>query len=139
MPAAAAATNVVILRHRSFQEPGSSRIFTHHGIHRLERAGLPRCHFRDERVGDLDDQIGRNVDGVNLGQELLNLADRQAPRIERQHFVVEARHAARVLRNQLRLKGPGTVARNLEGDRAVFGEDALLARVLMLNPTHEIS
>ena len=55
----------------------------HHGIERLERPALPRRHFRDDGVGDGADQIGRDLDGIRLLQEGLNLADCQPARTAR--------------------------------------------------------
>jgi hypothetical protein len=72
-----------------------------HGIDALERTRLPR---RD------------------LGEKRLNLAHRQAARIERNDLVVEAGEAALVFANELRLERALAIARHLDWHRAVVGQ-----------------
>ncbi len=68
-------------------------------------------------------QIGRDLHGIHLGEEGLNLAHRQAPRVEGEDLVVKAREPARVLGNELRLERARAIARHLEIQRPVVGED----------------
>ena len=69
-----------------------------------KRALLPRGDLGVDRVGDRTNQIGRDLDGIHLGQEGLNLADRQAPRVQGEDLVVKAREPALVLGDQPRLE-----------------------------------
>lgn len=81
------------------------------GIDGLERPRLPRRDLSDDRVGRRADQIGRDVDGVHLEQERLNLPDRQPTRIQRDDLVVDAREAAFMLADELRFTRARAIAR----------------------------
>jgi hypothetical protein len=85
-----------------------------HRIQRLERPALPRRHFRNHGIGDRADQIRRDVHGIHLFQERLNLADRQAARRQRDDLVVEAREAPLVFPDQLWLERALAIARHLD-------------------------
>ena len=104
------------------------RIEEHDRIHRLERPALPRGHFGDDPIGHRADQIGRDLHGVHLREEALNLAHGHPARIERQDLVVEAGEAPLVLGDQPRLEGALAIARHVERERAVVGQDRLAAR-----------
>ena len=93
---------------------------------------MPRRHFGDDGIGDGADEIRRNLDGVRLFQEGLNLADREPARIEGDNFVVEAGKAPLMFANQLRLEGPLAIARDLNPDRPVVGKDGLGAAAIAM-------
>src|SRR5262249_42966442 len=58
--------------------------------HRVERPVLPFANLLEDRVGDPADQIGRNLDAVNLHQVRLDLAKRQAARIQANDAVIQS-------------------------------------------------
>jgi hypothetical protein len=72
---------------------------------------LPSRDLVDRRVGHGADQIGRDLHGIHLRQECLDLPDRHAPGVERENLVVEAGEAALVLRDQPRLERAFAIAR----------------------------
>ena len=116
----------------------SSRIFTRSasknttGYIGSSGRALPRRHLRDDRVGDRADQIRRDLDRVHLGEEALNLAHRHPARVERQDLVVEAGEAPLVLGDQPRLEGALAIARHLDRQRAIVGQDRLPARPIAM-------
>ena len=55
----------------------------------LKRAVLPRLGVVHDRVGDLRDQVRRDLGAVDLGQVPLNLADRQPAGVQADHAIVE--------------------------------------------------
>jgi hypothetical protein len=96
-------------------------------IHRLERALLPGRGLRDHRVGHGTDQVRRHLDGRHLRQEGLDLPPRPPAAVQREHLVVDAGEPAGLLGNEARLKGPGAVARHVDGERSVVGQPGLAA------------
>ena len=62
----------------------------HHRIHRLERALLPGGDLGVDRIGDRANQIGRDLHGIHLGEEGLNLAHGQPARVEGEDLVVRS-------------------------------------------------
>jgi hypothetical protein len=70
---------------------------------------------------------GRHVGGVHLREKRLNLAHRQAARIQRNDLVVEAGETPFVLADQPRLETALAIARHLDGQRAIVGQHRLLA------------
>ena len=106
----------------------AQRVEEHDGIHPLERSALPRGHFRDDPVGHRANEIGRDLHGVHLRQEALNLADRHPARVEREDLVVEARQPPLVFGNETRLKSALAVAWYLDRERPVVGQDRFVAR-----------
>src|SRR4028118_1317307 len=80
---------------------------------RLERPVLPLGHLVQHRVGDGADQVGRDLDAVELAQVALDLAGAHPPRVHGHDLVAEAGEAALVLGDQLRVEGRQPVARAL--------------------------
>jgi hypothetical protein len=70
-------------------------------------------------------RVGRDVDGIELAQVSLDLPHRQAPGIQGDDLVVEAIQAGLALGHDLRFKGAITIARHLDLDRSVLGQDRL--------------
>jgi hypothetical protein len=62
----------------------------------------------------------------------LNLADCQPARVQRDDLVVEAREAPLVFAYQLRLERPLAIARDLNRDRPLVGEDGLPAGTIAM-------
>jgi hypothetical protein len=81
------------------------------GIDRIERPVLP---FRDllvDSVGDRRDQVRRHLDAVEFLEMTTDLAHRHAARIYRDDLVIEVGRTSLILGDQLRIEGPGPVAR----------------------------
>src|SRR6266566_1741195 len=55
----------------------------------IERPLLPLADVVHDRVGDPADQVAAHLDAVDLGQVRLDIARRQAARVEREDLVVE--------------------------------------------------
>jgi hypothetical protein len=91
----------------------------------LQRPGLPRLGVLEHAVGDLGDQVRRDFGTVDLGQMALDLADRQAARVERDHLLVEADPARLALADDLGLEGSLAVPRRADPDRALVGQHGL--------------
>ena len=77
-----------------------------------ERPVLPFGDLLQDGVGNGRDQVGRHLDAVEFLQMAADLTHAHAPRIHRDDLVVEIRKAALVLGDQLRIEGPGPVARD---------------------------
>lgn len=105
----------------------AQRIEEHHRIHRLERSVLPSAHFGHDLIGDGTDQVGTHVHGVYLAQVCLDLAHGHAACVHRDDPVVKAGEPALVLADDLRLEGSMTVARHLDAQRSIVGQDGLAA------------
>jgi hypothetical protein len=103
------------------------RIEENQRVDRFQRAGLPGGDFLQHRVGDGADQIGRDVDAVELAQMADNLTGAHTAGIHRGDLVVEPREPALVLGDQLRVKAGLAVARHLQLDLAGIGDDRFLA------------
>ena len=97
----------------------------HHRVHRLQRPRLPGRDLAHHRVGDLADELRRDLHRVHLGQEALDLAHRHAARVHGDDLVVKAGEAPLVLADELRLEAAGAVARHLDGQRAGVGQHRL--------------
>src|SRR5215203_5718960 len=65
-------------------------------------------------IRDGADEIGRDLDAIQLAQVPDDLARAHAPGIHRDYFVVEAGKAALILGDQLRVEGGLPVARDLQ-------------------------
>ena len=63
-------------------------------VERIERPALPGDHVVDDLVGDLRDRLPRDLGPVDLEQVLLDVAGRQALRVERDHVARRARRGA---------------------------------------------
>ena len=97
------------------------------GIGRLQRARLPGGDLLQHRVGDRADQIGRDLDAVEIAQMADDLAGAHAAGVHRDDLLVEPWKAALVLGDQLRIETGLAVARNLQLDLPGIGDNRLLA------------
>ena len=88
-------------------------------INRIERPVLPLPDLLENGIGDPADQIGRDLDAIELLQVALDLAHRHATGVETDDPVVETVEPGLALRHQLRLEAPLAVPRNLDLDLAV--------------------
>ena len=96
-------------------------------VDRFQRARLPGGDLLQHRVGDRADQIGRDLDAVEIAQMADDLAGAHAAGVHRDDLVVEPRKPALVLGDQLRIEAGLAVARHLQLDLAGVGDDRLLA------------
>jgi hypothetical protein len=87
-------------------------------VQRLQRTALPGAHLVHHFFGDLADQRRTNVHAVHLAQMSLDVARAHAARVHRNDLVVEARPAALVLGQNLRLEAPVAIARHPDLHRA---------------------
>src|SRR3954465_12010771 len=96
-------------------------------VDRFQRPRLPGSHFLQHRVGYRADQIGRDVDPVELTKMADNRAGAHAAGVHRDDLVIKPRKAALVSGDQLRIETGLAVARYRQLDPAGIGEDRLLA------------
>src|SRR3954471_13862051 len=101
------------------------RVEKDHRVERLERAVLPFGHLVQHRVCHRADQVGRDLKAVELAQVPLDIAGAHAAGVHRHELVVEAREAALVLGDELRVEGRQPVARDLQIELGGVGEHAL--------------
>src|SRR5215213_376635 len=87
-------------------------------IDRFQRARLPGGDLIEHRVGDGADQIGRDVDAVEIAQMADNLAGAHAAGVHRDDLVVEPREAALIFGDQLRIETGLAIARHRQLDPA---------------------
>jgi hypothetical protein len=83
---------------------------------RLQRPGLPGGDLVQHGIRDRADQVGRNLDAVQLQHMPGDLAGAEAAGIERHDLLVEAGEAALVFGDQLRVEAALPIARHLEPD-----------------------
>src|SRR3954463_12384594 len=108
------ATWTALLRTRA-----SSRILTRSAskedqrVDRLERAGLPGGDLVQAGIRDGADQVGRDLDAIQLAQMPDDLPGAHAPGIHRDHLVIEAGEAALILGTQLGIEAGWAIARDL--------------------------
>ena len=88
----------------------------HQRIGRIERPVLPFRDLVQYGVGHGRDQIGRNVEAVNLLKMAADLAHAHAAGVHQNNLVVEIRKPALILGDQLWIEGAGAVARNRQVD-----------------------
>ena len=91
----------------------------------LKRAVLPRLRVLKDRVGDLRDQVRRDLGAVDLGQVPLNLADRQTTGVQADHAIVEPDPPGLTLADDLRLKRALAIPRRADPKPPVIGQDRL--------------
>jgi hypothetical protein len=104
------------------------RVEEHDRIDVVQRPRLPRPRVVHHRVGHPRDQVAANLDAVDLLQMRLDIPGRQAPRIQREDLVVEPLKPPLTLANDLRLEAPIPIARRVDADRAVLGDQRLRRR-----------
>ena len=96
-------------------------------VERLERPVLPLGDLVEHGVGHRADQVGRDLDAVELAQVALDLAGAHAAGVHGDDLVVEAGEAALVLGDELRVEGRQPVARDLQLELAGAGQHRLRA------------
>src|SRR5439155_4828363 len=84
----------------------------------VERPLLPLAHVLHDRVGDPADQVAADADAVDLGQVRLDVARRQAARVEREDLVVEPLEAPLPLPDDLRLEAALAIPRRFDPHRS---------------------
>jgi hypothetical protein len=87
-----------------------------------QRTALPGRHLRQHAVGHRADEGRADVGGVGFREVALDLAHRQAARVQRHDLVVEAGEATRVFGDQQRVETAVTVAWCLNPHPAVAGD-----------------
>ena len=101
----------VVPHHALVANLHAHRVQNHDRIHPLERPRLPRRGFRDHLIGDCTDHVRRDRDLIQPFQMPLDLAHRQAARVEREHRGIKLRQAPHALRHQLRRETSGAYPR----------------------------
>jgi hypothetical protein len=113
----------------------AQRVQEHQRVEALERAVLPLGDLVEHGVGHRADQVGRaegnarravDLEAVELAQMALDLARAHSPGVHRDDLLVEARKAALVLRDQLRIETRQPLARHLQIKRAAAGQPRCL-------------
>src|SRR3954465_3840434 len=105
----------------------SQRVEKDQRVDRFQRPRLPGSHFLQHRVGYRADQIGRDLDPVELTQMADNLAGAHDAGVHRDDLVIKPRKAALVSGDQLRIETGLAVARHRQLDPTGIGNDRLLA------------
>src|SRR3954453_3833064 len=95
------------------------------GIDRLEWAGLPGRDLVQNGIRDGADQVGRDLDAIQLAQVPDDLAGAHTPRVHRDHLIGETRKAALILGDQLRVEAGLPVAGDLQIELAGVGDHRL--------------
>src|SRR5207249_8954049 len=91
---------------------------------------LPLTDVVHDRVGDPADQVATDLDPVDLGQVRLDIARRQAARVEREDLVVQTLETPLTLPDDLRLEAALTIPRRLDPQRPVLGRKRLRCRAV---------
>ena len=91
-------------------------------VNRIKRPLLPSRNLIEHGVGHRADQIGRDVDAVQIVQVPGDLAGAHTPRVHRHDLLVEAGEAALVFGYQLRVKARLAVARHVNRQLARLGQ-----------------
>ena len=91
----------------------------------LKRPVLPCLGVGQDSIGDLRDQVRRDLGAVDLGQVPLNLADRQTAGIQADHAIVEPDPTGLTLADDLRLKRARAIPRGADPKRPLIGQDRL--------------
>ena len=96
-------------------------------VHDFQRALLPLLDFGQHLVGNGGNQIGRNLQAVQLQQMRLDFAHAHAACIHADHMIVKARQTALIFGHQLRLESGQPVAGDVQVQFAGGGDDRLRA------------
>ncbi len=101
------------------------RIEEHQRLGRIQWPLLPSRDFIEHGVGHRADQVGRDVDAVQIVQMPHDLAGAHVPRVHRHDLFVEAGEAALVFGDQLRVEAGLAVARYVNRQLAGIGHHGL--------------
>jgi len=124
-------------RHRAFVAHLHSQcVEEHQGVEGLQRPVLPFGHLLVHRIRHRADQLGRDVNAIELAQVALDLPHAQATRVERDHLGVEVWEAAAILGDQLWLEARLAVARYRELQLAAAAQHRLAAVAVTMVAWH---
>src|SRR5829696_9208615 len=101
---------------------------------RLQRTVLPFRHGLQNRVRHRRDQIGGDVEPVELHEVALNLPRGHAARIHRHDLLVEAGEAALIPSDQLRIERPFPIAGNPDVELRGLCQNGLLRMPVAMVP-----
>ena len=101
------------------------RVEVNDRVDALQRPVLPRLRVAEHRVGDLRDQIRRDLGAVDLREVSLDLADRQTAGVQADHAIVEPDPPGLTLPDDLRLKRALAIPRGADPQRSLIGQDRL--------------
>ena len=104
------------------------RVQEHDRVDVIQRPRLPRPRVLHHRIGHPRDQVTADPNAVDLLQMRLDIPGRQAPAIEREDLVVEPLKAPLTLAHDLRLKRPRPIARRVDLNRPLLGQQRLRHR-----------
>src|SRR6185369_1178600 len=93
----------------------------------LQRPRLPGGDLLQHRISHRADQIGRDLDPVEIAQMADNLAGAHAAGVHRDNLVVEPRKPALISGDQLRIKAGLAVTRHRQLNPAGVGDHRLFA------------
>lgn len=106
------------------------RVEENHRIHRIERPALPLAYLLEYSVGDPADQIGGNLDRIQLQKMRLNLAHRQAAGVQADDPIIKTLKPGLPLGDDLGLEAAVSVPRHRDLDRAVIADYRLARRAV---------
>src|SRR5215207_5580828 len=117
----------------------SSRILTRsieedERVTRLQRTVLPFRHGLQNRVRHRRDQIGGDLEPIELHEVALNLPRGHAARIHRHDLLVEAGEAALIPGDQLRIERPFPIAGNPDVELRGLRQNGLLRMPVAMVP-----
>jgi hypothetical protein len=105
----------------------ADRIEENQRIEGFQSSVLPFRHLLQDVIGDGTDQVGRDVDAIELAQMPLDLAGAHAAGVHRNDLLVKAGKPPLVLGDQLRIEGRQAIPRNVERHLARFRQYRLPA------------
>ena len=115
----------LVLDHALVADLDPQRVEEDHGISAASSGPiLPFPHLVQDGIGDPADQVGRDVDGIELACSL-DLPHRHAAGIQGDDLVVEAIQAGLTLGHDLRLEAAVAIARHIDLDRSILGQHRL--------------
>src|SRR5512144_746739 len=105
----------------------ADRIEENQRVESFERPVLPVRHLLQNGIGDGADQVGGNLDAVQLTQMPLDFTGAHAAGVHRDDLLVEAGKPPLVLGDQPRIEGRQPIPGNLEIDLGSLGQHPLPA------------
>src|SRR6202000_591778 len=122
----------LVAHHAVATDLHAKRIEEHHRIHRLERPALPGERLGHDFVGDRADEVGRHLGAVALGQKRLYLAHAHAAGVHRDDALIKVGETAFMFGNQHRSETAVPVARQIDPQGTVVGDDRLAGGTIAL-------
>ena len=102
----------------------------HDRVDVLQRPLSPVPDVVHDRVGHPGDQVAADLHAVDLLEVRLDIAHRQAARVQGEDLLVEPLEAALALADDPRLKAPVPIAGSVDPDLAVLGDQRLRGRAI---------